>query len=166
MNYKAFNLFLITLFSSLLALTIIANAHINRPTHINKHANKFSFKYENTKYSKSTHINKHANKFSVKHANTKHSKPTQACQSRGSPGWNDLVHIPLGYDYQAYTISNAQDCCNSCITNQTCFQWYFQASNTQCVFVTVNPCSGDIYSPSCVGLEGGNVRCSDGSGCN
>ncbi|CAG8791510.1 33094_t:CDS:2, partial [Racocetra persica] len=80
-----------------------------------------------------TRFNKHVNKHPVKSTNT---TQTPACQAR--------------------------ECCNSCISDQTCFEWYFNPINSVCAFVTSNPCSGATYSISCIGLEGGSVRCNDG----
>ncbi|CAG8752157.1 8563_t:CDS:1, partial [Racocetra fulgida] len=135
MKYKTFNLFLIALSLSLLVLTI--NASARRPTRFNIHANS------------PTRFNKLDNKLPVKSTNT---TQTPACQTRGSPGWNDLGYIPLGYDTMGIGFT-PQQCCNSCISNQTCFEWYFNPINSECAFVTSNPCSGATYSISCIGLE-------------
>ncbi|CAG8749927.1 45155_t:CDS:2 [Gigaspora margarita] len=93
-----------------------------------------------------------------KHANVHRPTP---CQARGNPGWNDLGYIPLGY--YDFLVGTPQECCNSSITKQSCFEWYFNPINGDCTIVISNPCSGATYSMSCVGLEGGSVRCSDSS---
>ncbi|KAF0552188.1 hypothetical protein F8M41_022374 [Gigaspora margarita] len=81
MNSQAFNLFLIILFSSLLALTITVNARINhKPAHINKHNNKFAhFNKYNDKFANfNKHINDNPSHFN-KHINDKPSHKQSIC---------------------------------------------------------------------------------------
>ncbi|CAG8532172.1 18939_t:CDS:1, partial [Racocetra fulgida] len=150
MNRQTFNSFLFVLLSILLALTITVSARINIP--INKHANKHDNKHTPTKTKCSTPT----------------PKPT-CCQSRGSPGWNDKFHLASGGGIDYTNITTAQDCCNACIADPNCFQWYFVSgvrclidNRDACSHVTITP-SGDI-TPSGGVAEGGIIRCSDGSG--
>ncbi|CAG8647265.1 26837_t:CDS:2 [Dentiscutata erythropus] len=133
------------------------HADVHRFTSFNKHADEHHAKPTNTKpmYTEPT---------KTKHTNTKQTNTTHnsTCQARGSPGWNDLAYIPLGYFYSDSS-TTPQECCNECITNQNCFEWYFIPIDSLCYIVTSNPCSNATYSMSCVGLEGGSVRCSGSS---
>ncbi|CAG8783609.1 14535_t:CDS:1, partial [Gigaspora rosea] len=89
--------------------------------------------------------------------------------SRGSPGWNDLVHDGFGGVVNVVGASTPQECCMSCINDTTCVSWmFFPTSPTQCLILTNgtdgngNQCTGATVNPSSRGEEGGSVRCSDG----
>ncbi|RIB23757.1 hypothetical protein C2G38_2071915, partial [Gigaspora rosea] len=236
MNSQAFNLFLIILFSNLLALAITVNARINhKPAHFNKNHNKFAhFNKDNDKFAnfnkhfndktnkhindKPSHFNKHINykqsictitksstntititescgtvltptptSYNYKNNNCDGCKtkktititptitacvtPTPTCcQSRGSPGWNDLFHTGSGGGIVAtgFITSNPQECCMKCINDTGCIEWVYnhpQFINGCSLTYGNNACGGDSYNPSQIGAEGGFVHCNGGSNC-
>ncbi|CAG8737849.1 433_t:CDS:1, partial [Racocetra fulgida] len=104
---------------------------------------------------------------------TECATPTPSCcQSRGSPGWNDLLNTGDGNGLSAYlnTTSTPQECCMICIADKTCVSWsWSKVDITRNCFITGNgtgnACVGATVSPSSLGSEGGTVRCSNGSNC-
>ncbi|CAG8675421.1 14884_t:CDS:1, partial [Dentiscutata heterogama] len=135
----------------LLALTITVNA---KNKHHNKHAQ-----------------NKHANK----HAQNKHAKKNACCQSRGSPGWNDMFYGFIGQPNDSFeNFTTPQECCLFCVNDPTCVEWLFypytdSASGFICDRVyngSVSSCGPSTIAPSDIDEEGGIIRCSDSDSSN
>ncbi|CAG8764438.1 8493_t:CDS:1, partial [Cetraspora pellucida] len=92
--------------------------------------------------------------------------PTPACcESRGSPGWNDETHVSAVF-YKFFNVSTPQDCCKACIGDLNCIEWEFLTRRGACAgYNNFNEtCSSATQSPSDIGDEAGNIRCSDGDG--